>query len=86
LGKIPKKYSKAVEYRIPIRYSNYIRRQQRRQGNEQMSNNEINNATIQDLPKMVAFLISKGWAVDETTTLEGAKQMLQFQSFLDGTL
>lgn len=51
-----------------------------------MSNNEINNATIQDLPKMVAFLISKGWAVDETTTLEGAKQMLQFQSFLDGTL
>ena len=30
---------------------------------------------------MVAFLVSKGWAVDETTTLEGAKQMAQFQSF-----
>ncbi len=55
-------------------------------GETKMNNEQILNATTADLPRMIAFLVSKGWAADENTNLEGAKQMAQFQAFLDGTL
>ena len=121
--KFGKSFPKAVDYRIPIRYSNYINRRligwppRRFRALEieiMMKPNEVSIANLEQLTdelaaagwdstqtniedareavlnliaeNMVAFLVSKGWAVDETTTLEGAKQMAQFQSFLDGTL
>jgi hypothetical protein len=47
---------------------------------------QIHDAQDCDLPAMIENLKKNGWAVDDNTTLDQAKNMSQFQAFVDGTL